>query len=212
MEILNFTEQDAFIPDRIYWESLLGKLERCSSDVEVEHTAIEISKTLKPLQPRKKNVRFRCNVDFIDAASTEAIPDDGPQDVHAIKIPGDRNCLCRSVSYSYSGDNSMHIEMRLRIIVEGVIHKDKYMSNTYLVKGLSIDRAEPLPYLYVQYSDYYVNGQRITDNTVEYIYSRELHDCSKMNSYMGLWQMAQAASVINIPIKSVYPMGGDDIM
>ena len=74
VEILNFTEQDAFIPDRIYLESILGKLEHCSSDVEFKRTAIEISKTLKPLQPRKKNVRFRCNVDFIDAASTEAIP------------------------------------------------------------------------------------------------------------------------------------------
>ena len=60
--------------------------------------------------------------------------------------------------------------------------------------------------------DYYVNGQRITDSTIDYMYYRELHDCAKLNTYMGLWQIAQASSVLNVPIQSVYPKGGDPIM
>ena len=40
----------------------------------------------------------------------------------------------------------------------------------------------------------------------------EMHDCSKENSYMGLWQIVQAASVLNCPIYSVFPTSGDEIM
>ena len=71
---------------------------------------------------------------------------------------------------------------------------------------------ENLPFLYATYSDHYVSGQKITESTVEYVYSREMHDCMKISSYMGLWQLAQAASALQIPIKSVYPLYGDPLM
>ena len=106
----------------------------------------------------------------------------------------------------------MHLELRAHIVIEGVIRKKFYLSDESLSRGATSSRNEPLTHLHVRYSDYYVNSQRITDNTVEYIYCRELHECAKVNSYMGLWQLAQAASVLNTPIQSVYPSGGDAIM
>ena len=75
-----------------------------------------------------------------------------------------------------------------------------------------IHEDEDLPSVYAKYSDHYVSGQKVTKNTVEYLYLRELHDSTKMNSYMGLWRLAQVASALQIPIMSVYPMEADPIM
>ena len=207
----SFVQED-YIPDRIYWESILGSFERCTSDLEFEHTAIEISKQLKPLRARKQNVQFRVAVDFIDAVALESIPQDGRKNVLAVKTSPDGNCMCRSLSYAYSGDENMHLELLARIIIEGVLRKNHYMCDEGLRRGEQHRRDESLAHLYVKYSDHYLNGQKITQKTVEYIYCRELHDCSRINSYMGLWQLAQAALVLNIPIRSVYPEGGDPIM
>ena len=75
-----------------------------------------------------------------------------------------------------------------------------------------IREDKDLPSVYAKYSDHYVSGQKVTKNTVEYLYLRELHDCMKMNLYMGLWQLAQVASALQILIVSVYPMEADPIM
>ena len=64
----------------------------------------------------------------------------------------------------------------------------------------------------MKYSDHYVNGQKITQDALDYIYTRELHDCSSINRYMGLWQLAQAANALDTPIQSVFPEGGDNLM
>ena len=213
MADLELSQINEFVPEQIYWESVLGSLERCSSDAEFEKVAVELSKTLKPFQNKETNVDFKPDCDIIDDIATQSIPSDGPKNLVAVKIKGDGNCMSRSLSHSYAGHDGMHLELRACIIIKGVVNKEKYISHEYLHRGATNSRdAETLPHLYVQYSDHYVNGQRITSNTVDYIYLRELHDCCKINSYMGLWQIAQAPSVLNVPIQSVFPEGTDPIM
>ena len=207
VEILQDTE---VIPDHIYWESKLAALERCSSDDEFKRTGIDLSKDLKHLRPRKQ-VTFLGESAKIDRVASSTLPEDGPQDVLCIMSTPDGNCLCCSLSYCYSGSESMHLEIRARIVIEGIVNKKYYTSHEVMSRGATIFRKS-LPYLYVEYSDYYLNGQKITQNTVDYIYLRELHDCCKINSYMGLWQIAQASSVLNMPIQSVYPTGGDELV
>ena len=205
-------EVDEYIPDRVYWESILGTLEGCTSDLELYRTALEISKTLKPLRPKNTKVTFRPGVDTIDAIALLSIPLDCPQNLCPVATLGNDNCMSRSVSHSYSGSDNMHLEMRARLIIEGLVHKEYYISQEWLAKGAVNLRNGQLPYMFVEYSDHYVNGQRITPNTLDYIYTREFHDCEKVNTYMGLWQLAQAATVLKIPIKSVYPTGTDTIL
>ena len=135
-----------------------------------------------------------------------------PKGLCPIIIDGDGNCLPKSLSHCYSGSDSMHLEIRARIVVHGLANKEYYTCQEYLSRGATNAREGKIPYTYVEYSDYYVNGQRITNNTLDYIYTRELHDCAKVGSYMGLWQLAQASTVLNIPIQSVFPDGTDQIM
>ena len=87
------------------------------------------------------------------------------------------------------------------------------MNATSLNRGASLVRdEETLPMTYAKYSDHYMNGQKIMDMTIEYLYTRELHDCAKIGTYMGLWQLAQASSALNVPVQSVFPLGGDAVM
>ena len=51
------------------------------------------------------------DVDRIDMIVTSAIPEDAPRDLVGVKIPGDGNCLCRSISQGYSGKDDMHLEI-----------------------------------------------------------------------------------------------------
>ena len=55
-------------------------------------------------------------------------------------------------------------------------------------------------------------AKKMTRDTIEYMYLRELHDCAKVNAYMGLWQLAIAANVLQVPVQSVYPMDADPLM
>ena len=143
----------------------------------------------------------------------ESLPSDGPVNVLVIWTQGDENCIPRSLSTSYAGDDSMHIEICARIVIEAVLRKNDYLTDSCLSRGSSIFReGENLPFLYAKYSDHYVSGQRMTVDTLEYLYCREVHDCTKINSYMGLWQLAQAATALNIPIKSIYPEEADQLM
>ena len=175
--------------------------------------ALELKKNVKKLPERRKNLHFNPEIDYIDAIATKTIPRDGPQNVDAIRISADGNCFCRSISHSWIGNESMHLQMRAMIVIEGILNKNLYLDHDFLKRGATYLRdEETLPVLYAQYSDFYVSGQRLTADTVEYIYWREIHDCTKINSYMGLWQIEQAACVLGIHVQSVYPEYSDDIM
>ena len=119
----------------------------------------------------------------------------------------------RAISTAYTGSEDIHVELRARIVIEGLFRKSTYLNPACLNRGAGLIRdQESLPVVYTKYSDYYVSGQKITTNTIDYIYTHELHECSRLNTYMGLWQFAQVANVLNTPIQSVYPEGGDSIM
>ena len=41
------------------------------------------------------------------------------------------------------------------------------------------------------------------------IYEKEVLDICKINSFMGIWQLFQAANMVGHPINSVYPANGN---
>ena len=101
---------DEEIPDRIYWESLLASLENCELS-ELETFVLTLLGDLKPLQERKFPVHFDPTVDWIDATASALIPPDTPDSVDAIWTLGDGNCIGRAIGKSFSGDDSMHLEI-----------------------------------------------------------------------------------------------------
>ena len=199
------------VPDDIFWESVLCTFESCEDYNELEEVARRInSENITPIRPRNLNSRYCPSVHRIDSVAASMLPSDCPQDVHPARTRGDGNCLPRALSIAYIGDESMHLEIRARIVLEGILNKNKYINEDYLKIGCTTRLSEEsITVAYAKYSDFYVSGQRITDESIDCLYSMEIYECAKYGSYMGLWQIAQAATVLDVPIQSVYPSGCD---
>ena len=81
------------------------------------------------------------------------------------------------------------------------------MDNNYLCIGANHEyRRGTLVEQFVQYSDNYMPNVPL-DCTK--IYEKELLDICKINSFMGIWQLFQAANMVGHPINSVYPANGN---
>ena len=60
-------------------------------------------------------------------------------------------CLGRSVSKGYCGSESMHMEIRARIVIDGVLHKEHYLSHKSLARGATlIHEDQDLPSVYAK--------------------------------------------------------------
>ena len=96
------------------------------------------------------------------------------------------------------------------MVVEGVINKDLYLSDTFLERGATYIHANAdLPTVFATFSDFYTPGQKLTDDSISCIYSLEIHSVAKEGTYMGLWQLAQAALVLGVPVHTIYPVRGE---
>ena len=56
------------------------------------------------------------------------IPEDSPQHFKAVKTEGDGNCLCHALSKAFFNEDTKHLEIRVRIIIEAILHKEKYLT------------------------------------------------------------------------------------
>ena len=203
-------------PKYIFWQSILSRFENCINFEEFNEVVEQVFQNqLKPIEGGLKTNQFNKEADEVDNVAQQNIPTDGPSKdaVYAVKTRGDGNCLPRALSKAYFGTDARHLEVRARIVIEGIVNAPHYLHQKCLERGAINKREmETIPKIYASYSDFYVSGQKITDNTVEYMYWAELKECSKGGSYMGLWQLAQASQVFRRPIHSVYPHVGDQIM
>ena len=195
------------IPEHILWPSILSACEACTDYEQLVQVVQELKEKLPPLKPRNMEVTFSSITDRIDLVAQEEILHDGPRHLKACCTLGDGNCLCQAVSKGMYNTDRHHIEIRARILIEAVLHREKYLSDAYLERGASFThRNADLPTVFLTFSEYYTPGQKLTDDTITAIYSLELHSCAKLCSYMGLWQLAQASSALQTPIHSIYPV------
>ena len=90
---------------------------------------------------------------------------------------------------------------------------DFYLSDDCLERGASyIHKNADLPLVFATFSEYYTPGQRLTKETIHYIFTMEMYECCWVGTYMGLWQLAQAASMLGSPIHTIYPVRGESTL
>ena len=91
---------------------------------------------------------------------------DAPANHIPVYTCGDGDCLPQSLSIAAFGDHSRTYEMRVKMILFSVLHKDKLLSHEYLSEGVSNLREDiTLPELCVMFSDQ--NAAGLSDNIVE---------------------------------------------
>ena len=95
-------------------------------------------------------------------------------------------------------------------MIEGIVHKKHYLSDSCRERGASFTHGNAdLLKVFATFSEFYTPRQKLTSDTIDYIYSMEMYSCSRLSSYMGIWQLAQAASVFEIPVHTIYPVCGE---
>ena len=124
-------------------------------------------------------------------------------------VLGDGNCLLRSGSVFAFGDEEQPCEMRVRIIIEICLHKDLYLDNDFLNEGLVhlSTQGTSLKPEFAKISPCFTHGDVLTDAVIERIFENEVQLVTKDKQEMGVWQLFALASVLKVPIISIYPRG-----
>jgi hypothetical protein len=106
-----------------------------------------------------------------------------------------------------------HEEIRTRIGIEMALHKEQYINNDYINRGIDLPRKEAANLLktYTMFSDQYHAGDRITTEVSSWIFEAEALSVVQSNTFMGIWQLFALSSSINANVQSIYPQLGDHL-
>ena len=106
---------------------------------------------------------------------------------------------------AYFGDDTRNVELRVRIVVEGVFNRPWYLDNDYLaLSSHSLRRQGTFTDQYALFSGQYAHGD--LQYVIESVYDNEMLSMCKPHEYMGMWQIWAATNVLTRPVKSVFPM------
>ena len=144
---------------------------------------------------------------MVDGQAFSLLPDDTPlaKSVFPIPVMADGNCLPCVGSILAFGTQDRHLDMRLRIAVEMIKHRELYLDEEHLTKGNDSNLTKTM---IAHFSDTYM-GQSLTDDEVCSIYEAEINQILEPCAYKGMWQLFALASVLKRCIFSVYPNKGN---
>ena len=80
--------------------------------------------------PLVHDIRFE-----LDPVAVSELPDCVVQQMLPIMTTGDSNCCPQSISIALFGNESRNKEVRCSIVIEAVLHKDRYLNEEYLTIG-----------------------------------------------------------------------------
>ena len=154
----------------------------------------------------------------IDYGANKELPPDAPEGLVPVAVSRDGNCFTRAISVAIYGTEDYHKILRTMILIEGVIHKHRYLNEDYLRMGTNSQQNDKiLSFVFAEFSGHYKpeemnpQGQRDEEisNTVEAVYKRDMLQVRKLGAEMGMWQIFQASNVLGRPIVSVFPDRGN---
>lgn len=187
-----------------YWSEIQTRMDNIHDYKSLENYVNTLD--LPPIEFNYKCKKLK--TDKEDVISKFLWPDDAP-DLVPIATEGLGSCFCCSISHLVFGTQKRFTEVRIRIIVEGILHKARYLNNEHLYKG-AMHRGQDYDIVgfYALTSPAYnlvkFTG-RMNEEITEKIYEMELLSVSKTHAWMGMWQVHMIANCLQQPIRTVYP-------
>ena len=177
-------------------------LDKFSTYSELENYVESLSKKL--LKPLKCAVsKFKPLKHSIDNVAKLSIPKDCTHNLIAVFTIGDGNCYPRSLICAAFGNDSRHVLLQAKIVVEGVYNKQRYLDNNYLSMGSNSLRTEgSYSEQYALFSGQYAHGN--IEDIIASVYEKEMCEMSQKNTHMGMWQIWASTNVIGRPIMSIF--------
>ncbi|CAC5360184.1 unnamed protein product [Mytilus coruscus] len=188
----------------------LKSLQSCQDFEELKSKCLDITSQIHNIEGHQRS--NRCFM--ADLVSDKYTPNKQKENDKANKVRADRGCLPATGSVLAFGSDSHPIEIRTRIILEQVMHEDKYLDKQFLLRGFdnANDSAKTLIKGYAMYSDEFMHDRRLSDDVFKDIYRREIIKVTTEKTYMGIWQIHSLSSVLNMPIQSLYPELGNPLV
>ena len=126
---------DDAIPEEVFWYSILSAIESCRYYIEVDKLTRQLIYSRRmPVIQKRSEVYFILELDVRDMVTQCDIPPDDPVHMNAVYTEGDGNCFCRALSKAFFNTFSRHIEIRARIVLEGIINKSTYAEQQSYIK------------------------------------------------------------------------------
>ena len=135
---------------------------------------------------------------------TNMITNEDTSSLRPVRVEGAGNCFPRTGSLLFTGSEARRTEMRVRIVQEMLLHEDEYLDSGVLSQGMSANDPT-MPGRYVQFSPTYIPGHQLTQRDIRKIYQAETMSIVRPGAYCGIWQLHALSSVVDTPIRSLYP-------
>ena len=151
------------------------------------------------------------NTMLVDIDAQNNIPCDCPgRHLVPVHVSPDGDCLPHTGSMLAFGHERATEELRVRIIVELVMHSECYLANDYLQRGIDVDEdgSIPLTKRFCMYTGHFADINDITMDQVLKSFETETLGIIATGSYMGITEIFALASVLGVPVNSVYPNRG----
>ena len=141
----------------------------------------------------------------MDCLAKSLVPSDSPLEkakCFPVYTIGDGQCFPRSLSRLVCGDESRAVEMRVRLVVEGVKNIEHYLNKDILNRGHETPYGDSvnLVEIYRQYGSDDIQRFRGRES-----YQHELLNLCRESEWCGVWQLHQASSVLGCRVYSMFP-------
>ena len=148
----------------------------------------------------KKNGKFSLN---IDESSQKRIPTGKLNgDYVALRTSGDGNCFFRTASILAFGDESKHLEMRVRIVVELACNIEYH---------LNVPNVEERIRVIEEYLLCTSSSKALDKSLIKEAFKGEVRETCKKQNWASHWHVAALPTVIRRPVKVVFPEGSGRI-
>ena len=210
---MDIEDTDNRIP---YFENVLKEFEGCENFEELRGKCAVVFDAMKNQEMCKESSyipTLRSTGLSVDNDALRMLPSDIPSrnKLYPIEVSADGNCLPSTGSILSFGNKDKPAEMRVKIIIESAIHKELYLSQAHLERGIKTSNTT-LAKTYALYSDEFIPNQRLGQEQVEEIYEKEIMNITKDKSYMGIWQIFALSSVLGTPLFAAYPKLGNPVV
>ena len=117
--------------------------------------------------------------------------------LRSVHVAGDGNCFPRTGSVLCCGNEERHVEIRMKVVHELIVHSDLYLSDDFLSAGSGIGH---LSLKYAQYSMFHAAGRKLTTSDIRGQYEQEVMEVARRNAYCGIWQLHALTSLLAITL------------
>ena len=198
------------VPCHIDWSLIYDSIVNCSTYEQLQAYVA----TLPPFDDVPMTEASFDKHQMLDEVACHAKPHDFEiRDRIPAATVGDGNCCFRAFSRAIFGHERQHFQFRVRYIVEAVTHEHDYCNSRLLSRGASVTyNRMSMAGIFTQYSEEYIpaDDRRLTSAVVQEYYRREIMAVRHTRVYSGLWQLAGMATVLNRPVRCIFPpMRGD---